>query len=719
MQWRVQMDPDDEAANVAGESGEDSELEEIVARDASLGEFVAVKPWLGTIVPPTNPPKPTRKGPEVALELECVHGYRAQDARNNALYNYKGDVVYSTAALGVIYNKEHHRQRFFNRHEGDIISLAMHPSGQYVATGDRHLRPTVWIWDATSGNPICAFKGMHRQSVPVLAFSAKSVDNGNKLVTVGRDENHCVAVYHTNTGNWDDGRLQCYAQAGKQDILFACFIGGGGQFDIMTGGVHTVTFWKILGSGSLIPTRAYFGRRGKVQCLTCACSVRQLIVTGCVSGHLYTWDQEKRTIMQSVKAHAKTINSISAKTTLKGDYFVTGGKDGVIKLWNLSMHCVKAFDMRESRPPPRNPSVRSVTINDVGNTILVGTQGSELFEITNIQATADITGATLLQRGHFAFELWGLAPHPTDPDVFATVGDDCTLRIWSAEHRRPNHEMTIETMSRAVAWSPSGDFIALGLGGHTRKGRSNKDGAFIIINSSTMLVEHEGRDSREWITDAKYSPDGKMLALSSNDNLIYLYNADDGYPLISKCEKHSASVRHVDFTKNGAYLQSNCTAFELLYFNTSDGVVIFNPSNLKDEQWASWTCTLGWPVQGVWEDSADGSADATCVHKANSHDVVAVGREGGAIKLFQWPALVKRAGAVDGFGYSSAVGNVRFLADDKRLITISRDSRTICQWKVIWPAPPEEEFDSDDDGDAGVGGAVPKVIAGAGGGVSK
>ncbi len=44
------------------------------------------------------------------------------------------------------------------------------------------------------------------------------------------------------------------------------------------------------------------------------------------------------------------------------------------------------------------------------------------------------------------------------------------------------------------------------------------------------------------------------------------------------------------------YLQSNCTAFELLYFNTSDGVVIFNPSNLKDEQWASWCVPANQPT---------------------------------------------------------------------------------------------------------------------------
>ena len=86
MQWRVQMDPDDEAANVAGPSGEDSQLEEEGAAEDGLAEFVAVKPWLGTIVPPTNPPKPTKDAPEVSLELECVHGYRAQDARNNARF---------------------------------------------------------------------------------------------------------------------------------------------------------------------------------------------------------------------------------------------------------------------------------------------------------------------------------------------------------------------------------------------------------------------------------------------------------------------------------------------------------------------------------------------------------------------------------------------------------------------------------------------------------
>jgi len=47
-----------------------------------------------------------------AVELEFVHGYRAHDTRNNLFYSARGEVVYHTAALGIIYNRESNTQRF-------------------------------------------------------------------------------------------------------------------------------------------------------------------------------------------------------------------------------------------------------------------------------------------------------------------------------------------------------------------------------------------------------------------------------------------------------------------------------------------------------------------------------------------------------------------------------------------------------------------------------
>ena len=46
-------------------------------------EFMAVKPWLGAVVAPTNPPVIPRGMPKVKLHLDWVYGYRGFDARNN------------------------------------------------------------------------------------------------------------------------------------------------------------------------------------------------------------------------------------------------------------------------------------------------------------------------------------------------------------------------------------------------------------------------------------------------------------------------------------------------------------------------------------------------------------------------------------------------------------------------------------------------------------
>jgi WD40 repeat protein len=34
------------------------------------------------------------------------------------------------------------------------------------------------------------------------------------------------------------------------------------------------------------------------------------------------------------------------------------------------------------------------------------------------------------------------------------------------------------------------------------------------------------RDSRHWVPDVKFSPDGKSFAVASMDHKIYLYNGD-------------------------------------------------------------------------------------------------------------------------------------------------------------------------------------------------
>ena len=39
-------------------------------------------------------------------------------------------------------------------------------------------------------------------------------------------------------------------------------------------------------------------------------------------------------------------------------------------------------------------------------------------------------------------------------------------------------------------------------------------------------------------------------------------------------------------------------------------------TDLRDETWGSWTCVLGWPVQGIWPKESKGT-DINYVDRSN------------------------------------------------------------------------------------------------------
>ena len=165
-------------------------------------EFMAVKPWLGAVVAPSNPPPITdTTAPDIDVELEWVHGYQGQSCRNNCRYTNEGHIVYHAAALGIVYDPASKRQRYYTGHEDDITALAVHPNGLYVATGQLGAKPCIQLWEAARSGPLRnmqTLSGFHTRAVVLLAFS----DSGNHLASIGADDDHSFAVY-----KWEDGTL--------------------------------------------------------------------------------------------------------------------------------------------------------------------------------------------------------------------------------------------------------------------------------------------------------------------------------------------------------------------------------------------------------------------------------------------------------------------------------------------------------------------------------
>jgi len=615
-----------------------------------------------------------------------VHGYRAQDTRNNLRYSDDGDIVYSSAGVGISYDKATHTQKHYVGHDDDIVSLAVSPDGAFVATGQMGKRPLVHVWDAGTCAEVCVLPRFHKRAITNVTFSP---GDGNMIASVGQDDDHSICVWESANGEWTDGKRKAKCKGSKDKIRFVHFTGLD-DFDLVSGGDRHVKFFTLCGK-NLKSKKGIFGTKGKIQTILCAATVGGKVVTGARDGSLYSW--EGRQVSSKTSAHESSVNAMFVTATSYGqDQLITGGKDGQVRIWSSELEPTKTFDLKDLGTAAISTSIRSVCV-DVDNTrILVGTYGSEIYEIQTDEE--DCSNALQISQGHCKQELWGLAMHPTNEDLYATAGDDKTVRVWSISQKKAVAQSPkLSAGARALAWKPDGSEIAVGMG--TGKGTGNGAWAVLTVatcetsGAITLSESASGHEAKEWISDVKYSPDGSQLAVGSRDNKIYLYNGEKYEHKGVKCEAHNSYITHMDYTKDGKAIRSTCGAYELLFHSSESGSQDpSGASKLKDTEWESETCTLGWGVQGIWPEGADGT-DINAVHKSNKEDslLLATSDDSGAVNLYNYPVISRGNSCSSGKGHSSHVTNVRFNASDTHVVTTGGNDRSVLQWKLSNSVP--------------------------------
>lgn len=621
-------------------------------------QFLAVKPWEGVVKNsvPTNyqPKKGDDDPPNASLELEYVHGYRCHDVRNNLRYTQNDEVVYHTAAVGIVLNPANNTQKHFITHTDDIIAFDTNSLGTLAATGEIGRTPLLSVWNTETLECVKSFKGIFKKGISNLSFSG----DGTKVAGLGVDEDHCVIVYDIGKGSGKPGPMQnVYAsgKAGKEtfldikfhpssnDKIIAC---GVKVFEVMTVTNGTITVKKGTGWGKTAQTQQ--------QTLQCIAVLGNSILTGAFNGCIFKWTET--TLTQAVKIHEAAITCFGTRTT--GDGLVTGGIDGFIHILDMSLNKVKSIDLKTLGS--LLPKPRSVCEGKAGK-ILIGTRGGEIFEVSG-------PNSKVLIKGHYDKELWGLAPHPSRNE-FATIGQENLVAIWDVATRKQKTCAKLEAPGGVVGYSPNGTLLIAGL----------DNGKIAILDGVTLAIKDTKHDRTKQISEIKFSPDGQILAVGAHDSLIFLYKVSENFKLQYKLKGHHSTITHFDFSVAGNVLQSTCTSYELLYHNTASGAQ--DPSGAsgnKNEKWYTWTCVLGWPVQGIWPPCSDGS-DINNLDRSKSHKVVATVDDFGLVKLFKYPCVKKNSGFNSYRGHSSHVTSCRFL--NGYLISIGGNDKAIFQWK--------------------------------------
>jgi WD40 repeat protein len=100
---------------------------------------------------------------------------------------------------------------------------------------------------------------------------------------------------------------------------------------------------------------------------------------------------------------------------------------------------------------------------------------------------------------------------------------------------------------------------------------TRKTGAYIVLSSHDFKIVHEGKDSNEPIRIVKFSPDGKQLAVGSEDATINIYNVKDRYSRRSTINSHKSPVFNIDFSADGQFVMSIDSTSRICYSEASSG----------------------------------------------------------------------------------------------------------------------------------------------------
>uniref|UniRef100_A0A8C6YEP4 EMAP like 2 n=1 Tax=Naja naja TaxID=35670 RepID=A0A8C6YEP4_NAJNA len=588
--------------------------------------------------------------PHKKLKLDWVYGYRGRDCRSNLFLLPTGEIVYFVAAVAILYNVEEQRQRHYLGHTDDIKCLTVHPDMVTVATGQvagtskdgKALPPQVRIWDSVSLNTLHVLgPGPFDRAVTCVGFSKSN--GGGLLCAVDDSNDHVLSVW-----DWQKEQKLADVKCSNESVLAATFHPTEPSLLITCGKSH-IHFWTLEGS-SLSKRQGIFEKHEKPKYVLCvAFTENGDTVTGDSGGNLYIWGKGGNRICHAVPgAHEGGIFGLCVLRN--GTILTGGGRDRRVVLWGRDYQKLQENEVRTGAKQPRGRTGR-------------------------VQTALKVQGrlTPLSHQGHTE-ELWGLATHPS-LDQFLTCGQDKQVHLWSVASHQPLWSKGVEDAARSAGFHPNGSVLVVG----------TVTGRWLVLDTETRDLVAIHTDGGEPISVVSFSPDGKYLALGSHDNFVYIYLVSEGgrkYSRVGKCSGHSSFITHLDWAFDSSCLVTNSGDYEILYWDPSTCRQVTSAEAVRNQEWATATCVLGFGVFGIWPEGADGT-DINAVCRSHEGKLLASADDFGKVHLFSYPCCQPRAPSHTYSGHSSHVTNIAFLHDDSLLLSTGGVDTSVLQWRLV------------------------------------
>lgn len=499
-----------------------------------------------------------------AVDL-TADGARVAAGRANVVQVYDVDSGLEVVSLG--------------GHKDLIQSLRFSPDGTFLAAGSFRI---ITIWTAPTGR---MGKTLAAHTAPVLAVAVTS--DGTTAYSGGQDKT--IRVW-----NLADGKLlRTMTQPAPITVLALSSDGKG----LLTGGVDGWVRWLDPTDGR--EHAASHGHKAAVHDLAVIAASSQVAsVSEDGTGRIWTLphvaDRKTKGNAQSPPSESKSIVLNGHKgpvravgVTPDGQNIVTGGDDGVVRIWNVRDGSTTRLLAAGHTGP-----ILALALSPDGKLILTGSAdktaklmllsgGNVIRTFTGHQgpvrsvafspfgdrlATADALGCmkvweTADGRGVIAFGHTarnGTAVQPiqkvtfTDNGGLLSASADSTLKTWTFAGSWAEHKTWDAHESRVLAldFSPDGKLLATAGGEPTRSGELKlwEVGKGLLARSQESLHS-------DTVFAVRFSPDGTKLASAAADKFLKVTSVSDG-KLLRSFEGHTHHVMAVDWKSDGKQLVS-------------------------------------------------------------------------------------------------------------------------------------------------------------------